>query len=365
MENGLLFKAKLHYPGFTFSIDHFFEPGITAVFGHSGAGKSTMMHCIGGGVAPEEGEIIVNGRVLFSSQNKINVAIHKRKIGYVFQDGRLFPHYTVKKNLLYGTRFVKRALNNLNFEKVVEMLEISHLLNKVPSDISGGERQRVALGRALLASPEVLLLDEPFSALDQKLRLQIIPFISKIAEEWNIPVVIVSHDLPDVLKLTERLCIVKKGNIISKGLYSEMIKDPAVLKELPIEQILNTVNLKVKEVNVESGIVKLNGLGEKNINILFEPSKKQYNVGETIRVFIRPDDIVLSVSELSGVSFRNSIVGTIVDIIEEGVKVMCYVDCGFLLIAEVSKASQSELKLNKGMKIYCLFKTLSLDSIKI
>ncbi len=366
MEKGLFFNAELHYTGFKFSINHSFEPGITAVFGHSGAGKSTMMNCISGGVSPEKGEISVNGRVLFSSEKKINVPVHKRRIGYVFQDGRLFPHLTVKKNLLYGTRFVKDFVSKVNYDKVVEMLEISELLNKLPSKISGGERQRVALGRALLASPEVLLLDEPFSALDQKLRLQIIPFISRVSKELDIPVVIVSHDLPDVLKLTEKLCIVKKGGIVAKGIYAELIKDPEMLKLLPVEQISNTVNLKVKKINLKDGIITLNGVGEnKDINILFEPSKKKYQEGETVRVFIRPDDIVLSNHELEGVSFRNSIKGTVVDLIPDGVKVMCYVDCGFMLIAEVSMASKSELELEKGKEVYCLFKTLSLDSIKI
>ncbi|WP_075589706.1 molybdenum ABC transporter ATP-binding protein [Labilibacter marinus] len=366
MSSDLHIQASLELPGFSFEVNEVFSSGITGLFGHSGAGKSTFLQCISGVVSPHQGEISIGEHKLFSSSKGINVPTYKRKVGYVFQDGRLFPHYTVEKNLKYGTRFVKDKKGKVDFNQVVEMLEISNLLHKKPSDISGGERQRVAIGRALLTSPEVLLLDEPFSALDQKLRKQVIPFISKVAEFLDIPVLLVSHDLPDILKLTDRLCLVKGGNVISHGNYEDLILDTSLFNILPVSETLNVIKLEVKHISQEDGIITLNGFGaNRKLNILLETETRKYKKGDLAKVFLKPDDIILSSKLVEDISFRNSLKGSIVKVIFDEARVLVVVDCGFIILAEVSKASFIQMGLYNGQVIYCNFKTLALDSMRI
>ena len=366
MNNQLHIKASLELPGFSFSVNETFAPGITGVFGHSGAGKSTLLQCISGVVSPDKGEIVMNGHKLFSSDQNSNIPINKRRVGYVFQEGRLFPHYTVERNLRYGTRFLKGRKGRVNFDQVVDMLEIRPLLHKRPSDISGGERQRVAIGRALLADPEVLLMDEPFSALDQMLRRQIIPFIARVAKALDVPVLLVSHDLPDILKLTNQICIMQKGQVLAHGVYEDLLVDSNLLDILPISETLNTICLEVKDINVNEGMITLNGMGPtRKINILFEPELSSYELGNMVKVFLKPDDIVLSTQMLQGTSFRNSLKGTVIKYTTNGAKVWYAIDCGFQLIAEVSRASQRELNLQSGQDVYCNFKTISLDSVRL
>ncbi|MBN1119180.1 MAG: molybdenum ABC transporter ATP-binding protein [Bacteroidales bacterium] len=359
-------NITLTRPGFTFRINEKFESGITGIFGHSGAGKTTLLQCISGVIMPDTGEIVSSDTILFSSKQKVNLATNKRHVGYVFQEGRLFPHFTVKKNLLYGTRFLKGRKSSIDFEGVVQMFEIDHLLNKFPDELSGGQRQRVALGRALLAAPEVLLLDEPFSALDQKLRKQIIPFISKIAKRLDIPVLVVSHDMPDILKLTSDICLINKGLVISHGDYNDLIKNQALFKVLPATDALNTLSLEVKEINETDGIIVLNGLGkEQKVKILFEPKRNKYEIGDKVKVFLKTSDIVLAESQISGTSFRNQLKGSVIDIIDDKPRVLVVVDCGFPLLAEVSMAAADALNLKTGAEVFCLFKTLALDSIQV
>lgn len=366
MSGNLKINISLNRPGFSFRINETFDPGITGIFGQNGAGKTTLLQCISGVVVPHSGYIQSNGRVLFSSAEKTDVPSHKRRVGYVFQEGRLFPHFSVRKNLLYGTRFHKSDQAGEKLKRITKMLNIGHLIDKYPGNLSGGERQRVALGRALLASPEILLLDEPFSALDQTLRQQIIPYISKIARLLNIPVLIVSHDLPDIIKLTSRLCLISGGKVVAHNDYETLLREQHLFKIIPVTETLNSITMEIKSVNTEDGMIVLNGFGDgKNVNILFEPNSDEYETGSKMKVFLRPDHIVLAKERIKGTSFRNQIEGRIIEIFDEGARMLCQVDCGFPLIAEVSKAAGRELELKKDDRVYCLFKTLSLDAVPV
>jgi molybdate transport system ATP-binding protein len=366
MSKHLKIDISLNRPGFLFKVDETFGPGITGIFGQSGAGKTTLLQCISGVVAPETGSIQNNGHVLFSAKGRINVAPHKRRVGYVFQEGRLFPHFSVRKNLLYGTRCHKTSDVHEKLERVTTMLNIGHLIDKYPNSLSGGERQRVALGRALLASPEILLLDEPFSALDQKLRQQIIPYISKVAKHLEIPVLLVSHDLPDIIKLTNRICLISKGKVIGHDDYETLLKKQCLFNVLPVADALNSITMEVKSVNPEDGMIVLNGFGEgRRVNVTFEPDIHSYKPGSKMKVFLRPDHIVLAKDHIEGTSFRNQIKGRIVETLDDGPRLLCHVDCGFPLIAEVSKAAGRELDLKKDAEVHCLFKTLALDAVQV
>ncbi len=171
------------------------EVGVTALFGRSGAGKTSVVNMVAGLVRPDRGHITVNGRVLFDSEKGTHVPPEKRRMGYIFQDGRLFPHLSVKSNLTFGMRFTTDAERRVGFEAVVALLGIEHLLHRRPARLSGGEKQRVAIGRALLTNPSLLLMDEPLASLDRRRKAEVLPFLSRLCGEFSIPILYVSHSL--------------------------------------------------------------------------------------------------------------------------------------------------------------------------
>jgi molybdate transport system ATP-binding protein len=189
---------------------------ITGLFGPSGAGKSTLLSCIAGLTNPDHGHIAVEGMTLFDSKSRTNIPPHKRNIGVVFQDSRLLPNFSVEGNLNYGMSWSQRK-NKGKLLQIADALEIAHLLKRNVRDLSGGERQRIALGRAILSDPSLLLLDEPFSALDQKLIQKVLTYINAIYKLTSIPMIIVSHDITTILELTDQIVVVDNGRCIASG----------------------------------------------------------------------------------------------------------------------------------------------------
>lgn len=200
---------------FSLSATQVFDAPITGILGASGSGKSTLLALIAGLLKPQQGFIKLNGDALCDSQSRIWLPPHKRHIGLVFQDGQLLPHLTVRKNLLYGYNNIAAAQRRFHLDAIVELLEIGNLLERRPGYLSGGEKQRVALGRAVLYSPELLLLDEPLSALDERLKQQILPFFLRIYAECKIPMVYVTHALSELQYLTDSYFNVQDGKLSS------------------------------------------------------------------------------------------------------------------------------------------------------
>lgn len=210
-------NCEFRRAGFSLSAAQNFDAPITGVLGASGSGKSTLLALIAGLLKPQRGMIKLNDKLLFECKSGTWVPPHKRHIGLVFQDGQLLPHLTVRKNLLYGYHNINAGQRRFHIESIVDLLEIGHLLERRPGDLSGGEKQRVALGRAVLYSPELLLLDEPLSALDERLKQQILPFFLRIYAECKIPMVYVTHSLNELEFLTKRHFLVENGNVVSIG----------------------------------------------------------------------------------------------------------------------------------------------------
>ncbi|WP_017754602.1 ATP-binding cassette domain-containing protein [Calidifontibacillus oryziterrae] len=202
----LSIQIEKKLPHFKVEVDMEINDEIAILFGPSGSGKTTILNCLAGLTNPDQGAIANNGDVYFSHEQK-PLAVQKRKIGYLFQDYALFPHMTVKKNIYYGMKNYELT------EQIIEVLGIKHLLNKYPLEISGGEKQRVALTRALATEPSILLLDEPFSALDQETRQQCQDELIRLHDLWNIPVLMVTHDLDEAKKLGDRIFFIKEGKI--------------------------------------------------------------------------------------------------------------------------------------------------------
>jgi len=186
---------------------------VTAIYGPSGAGKSTLLSIIAGITQPDSGRIVVDGECLFDSQARINKPIHQRKIGLVFQEGRLFPHLTVEHNLSYALNFTPVQNQQFQLKKIVELLELEALLKQKPHQLSGGEKQRVALGRALLSSPRLLMLDEPLASLDDRLKNQILPFLKLVSTEINIPMIYISHSKKEIMQITDNLIDIQHGKV--------------------------------------------------------------------------------------------------------------------------------------------------------
>ena len=188
--------------------------GITALFGPSGAGKSSIINMIAGLLRPDAGHVSIRGRCLFDSARGINLPPEKRQIGYVFQDGLLFPHLSVKSNLLYGRRNKNTSSTKVSFSQVVELLGLEELLSRRPKTLSGGEKQRVAFGRAVLSLPDILLMDEPLASLDTARKQEVLPFIKELNRRFTIPIVYVSHALEEIQALTEHIIKLEQGSVL-------------------------------------------------------------------------------------------------------------------------------------------------------
>lgn len=202
-----------------FSVDVAFasEGRVTGLFGPSGSGKTSLVSMIAGLMTPDRGVISVDGEALDDTTRRFHVAVHRRRIGYVFQDARLFPHLDVRRNLDYGRRMNRLTRDVAQEKRLGEMLNIGHLLDRRPGQLSGGERQRVALGRALLAQPRLLLLDEPLGSLDEDRKAEILPYLMLLRDEAGVPMVYVSHDPDELRQLASHIVMLKRGRVAAFG----------------------------------------------------------------------------------------------------------------------------------------------------
>lgn len=203
------------------------DSGITALFGPSGAGKTSVINMVAGLIRPDRGRIVVQGRVLFDSRRGVDLPPEKRSIGCIFQDGRLFPHLTVRSNLAYGMKLIPSGRRLIGLDQVVNLLGIERLLDRRPAKLSGGEKQRVAIGRALLTSPRLLLMDEPLSSLDEARREEILPFVAELPHAFSIPILYVTHSVEEIRRLADRLVRMEAGKSVAVGDAAEMLSGMA------------------------------------------------------------------------------------------------------------------------------------------
>lgn len=234
--------------------------GITAIFGVSGAGKTSLINAISGLTRPQKGRIALNGRVLHDAENGICLTPEKRRIGYVFQDARLFPHYKVRGNLRYG---MAKSMTG-QFDKLVSLLGIEALLDRLPGSLSGGEKQRVAIGRALLTAPELLLLDEPLASLDIPRKRELLPYLQRLAREINIPMLYVSHSLDEILHLADKVMVLEDGQVKAFGPLEEVWGSSVMHPWLPKEQQSSILKVSVLEHHPHYAMTAL-ALGDQHL----------------------------------------------------------------------------------------------------
>ena len=267
---------------------------------------------------------------------------------------------SVEKNLRYGAK--KRGAKPVDFDSVVDLLKLNHLLKSKPSQISGGERQRTALGRSLLSSPDILLLDEPFSAVDARLRSQIIPFLLQIHREINIPILVVSHDLPDLLKLSNSICVIKNGRCLGHDDYFQLMKSEEIARIFGTEEIMNSIKMQVETIDQQNNLTILRSTkGENRVRLKTNGSTGNYKEGQVLTFFLNADDIALAVEKPKGLTIQNQLKGKVTDLITIGSSTLCQVDVGFKLTAEITNSSLKYLKIGKGSAVWCLFKSVAVD----
>lgn len=359
MKPFLKFDIKLQRNGFLLDVKADIKEGITGVYGPSGHGKTTLLNAIAGLVEPDSGYIEINDERVFHASTKTNLPVRKRKVGYVFQDVRLFPHLSVKQNLKYGINNEKAG--NIDFQEVVDILKIKQLLIKKPSECSGGEKQRIAIGRALLSGAKILLLDEPFSAVDVNLRNNIIPFLHLINSRFHIPMLIVSHDLPDLLSLTNNLMLLKNGKVKAHGKFQDLILDESNVDVMKGAGLYNVFNLYVSATLPEKNMMLMNSdEHEFQVQALCQPSVKDIEAGRLTKVLIRPEDVSIALHPVEAISLRNQIEGTIDKIFSKDGFWFCLVDAGEKILVEITEASGKNMNLEPGKTVWCLFKSAAL-----
>ena len=328
--------------------------GVTALFGLSGSGKSSLINLVSGLINPDEGVISLNDRELFNSAENVCVPINQRNIGYVFQDARLFPHYTVNGNLRYGMKNTSKD----EFNYIVELLGIGHLLKRYPITLSGGEKQRVAIGRALLTDPEILLMDEPLSALDLPRKRELMNYLERLSKEINIPILYVTHSLDELLRLAERVVLLTNGKVEAYDVLESIWESPLFLPWKQKNEQSAVLSLPVFMHNPSYKMTALS-IGDQNIWI----NQVEAQINEKVRICIHSSDVSISLNKVEQSSIRNTLYGRIVKILELENRVDLKLDIGGKhLWASISKWSFHELSLQLGQLVYAQIKAISVMS---
>ena len=329
----------------------FTEP-VTGLFGASGAGKSTLLGMLAGLIKPDSGRLVIDDQVLFDSAQGINKPIYERRIGLVFQDSHLFPHLNVRHNLNYGFNLLSFADRRFTPNQIIELLEIGHLLNHKPHQLSGGEKQRVAIGRTLLASPRLLLLDEPLASLDTRLKNQILPFLRRIKEEIKIPMLYVSHSIDEILALTSHIAIIEQGQLLANGNFHEIIHQEnlqVVAHSLGLE---NVICANVSKHELIYGYTEL-----KHGNQIIVMPLITAEIGTPVTISIAATNVALALYQLENVTIQNQLHGVVTEIKQIGYRILVTVDIGdSLIVAELTTKALQSLGIAIGSKLYCLIK---------
>ncbi|HTD13335.1 MAG TPA: molybdenum ABC transporter ATP-binding protein [Steroidobacteraceae bacterium] len=332
-------------------------PGITALFGRSGSGKSTLVDIISGLLSPDEGEVRLGDTLLTDTQLRASLPVERRRIGYVFQDARLFPHLRVLGNLRYGAQRAAPDTPVIVFDEVVSLLGLSGLLQRRPQELSGGEKQRVALGRALLSQPQLLLLDEPLGSLDLARRQEVLPYLEALRDRLLIPMVYVSHEFEEVLRLATHLVLLDAGRVVLEGPVSEVSLRPELRSIVGPDLTGSVLEGVVTACNEAAGVADF-AVGSGTLRL----SLRGAVPGTRLRLQLLARDVILSTREIAGLSVRNAVCGTIAAISpDEEDTVLVSVDIGgAIVLARITRAALAALGLHSGQPIWALVKAVSM-----
>jgi molybdate transport system ATP-binding protein len=330
--------------------------GVTVLFGPSGAGKTAILSCVGGARRPRSGRIAVGERILFDADRNIDLAMERRRIGWVFQDARLFPHLSVEENLRYGERRAPAGDHPIAFDEVVEVLGIGALLERRPRDLSGGERQRVGLGRALLSQPRLLLMDEPLAALDAARKAEILPFLERLKARFSLPILYVTHSLAEAVRLGDRMVVLEHGRVVAEGPLADIVSRP----DLPLVTHRNEAGavLEAEVVGAEGGLKVLKA----GAWLLRVPGLSR-EAGAKVRVFVQARDVMLALDEPQRISARN-VLPAVIDRLSPtagGAILVGLQGDGARLTAALTAEAVADLGLAPGIAVWAILKSVAIE----
>jgi molybdate transport system ATP-binding protein len=328
------------------------------VFGPSGSGKTTLLRCLSGLERAPQGAMRFGDAVWQDEARQIFVPLYNRPIGYVFQEQRLFPHYTVRSNLLYGYKRTPSEQRRISLDQVVSILGIQHLLERRPSKLSGGEQQRVAIGRALLTSPQLLLLDEPLASLDIQRKQEILPFIQRLHKELQIPVMYVSHAISEILQLADRIVLLNQGKLVTSGPLNEVFSSLNLRGRMGSFQVGAVLDTRVVAHEPSYGLSRVEFKGQ----FLYVPLQPR-SVGELVRIHILASDVSLVTEAVSSpTSILNILEATVMEIREVNQSLVdVRLDMGAPLVASITRKSAANLGLKPGQRVYAHVKAVALN----
>ena len=352
-----IINIKKKLGDFKLNINLKLEGGINCFFGPSGSGKTSIINCIAGLIKPDFAEIVINNVVLNSSKNNYFCPIHKRNIGYVFQDSRLFPHLNVIKNLTYGEVLAKDKKKNFNSKNIIKLLKLENLITRYPYNLSGGEKQRVAIGRALLSQPKLIIMDEPLASLDHSKKNELLSYIAKVYYKFKIPIIYVSHSSTETFLLGHKINFISNGKLVFAG------------KKIDAFNYFNKNYLDNKSDNFFQGTVsslnKKNNLTKINIQnqslIVFT---KNFHKDEEVLVRISATDLIICKSLPKQISALNYLYLELISIKKKNNIVILYFKFNSsLLKAHITKISFENLKLKKGDYYFILIKAININEV--
>jgi len=343
-------------PRLSLDLDIEVPPGITIVFGPSGAGKSTLLDCIAGLTQPDAGRISIDGEAFFDSEKKVNLPPQQRRIAYVFQTLALFPHMTVEANVAYGLANVAQQKSGALVAEILQMFRVETLRGRKPREISGGERQRVALARSLVTLPRVLLLDEPLTGLDAELKASIIEDLRAWNAAHQIPILYVTHSREEVDALGERVIAMDHGKIVSEGTPREVLDAPRRRRLAQAAGFENLLAATVLDLREPDGVMRVRLA---NADCEIEVPLGHAAPGDHVRVAIRAGDILLANEAPRGLSARNILEGRIISLESRGTLVVARVDCGAVFTVHVTPGAVRSLELAIEKRVWLVLKTHS------
>ena len=359
MNTGLHIRLQTAYPGFEVDVDlRLPGRGVTALFGPSGSGKTTCLRCIAGLEKARHGVIEVNGELWQDTRQGLFVAPHQRPIGYVFQEASLFSHLTVSGNMAFGLRRVPPAQRHLQLADAAALLGVDHLLERRVDRLSGGERQRVGIARALLTSPRLLLLDEPLSALDSQRKAEILPYLERLHDELNIPMLYVSHAQDEVARLADHLVLLEQGKVLASGPIGETL----TRLDLPLAQG-DDAGVTIEGTSVACDArYQLLSLALPRSELLIQVAHRNIDPGKTLRIKVRARDVSLNRHAEDHSSILNRLPVTLINSVpaDNDAHVIVRLDAaGTPLLARITRYSFDQMQLGPGQTLWAQIKAVA------
>lgn len=341
------------YHEFSLDITSRSEARVLGVVGPSGSGKSTLLNCIAGVTAPDSGSISVNGRKFFdTSSGHVSLPIRDRRIGYVLQSGLLFPHLSVTSNLQYGHRAHGACPD---FDAVIDVLGLRSLLTRRAANLSGGEARRVAIGRAILTGPDLLLLDEPLAGLDPRMAHRTLGFLGDVLQTFEIPAILVSHSISDVLFLCDDAWALDHGSLVATGTPREVIRRGAGMADPATSDLVNFFPASL--VGRDTDQPTTYSIGDQSLVVASAPTPAPQHA----LLSVHASDIILARTHPQRISARNILRGTITDISQHGTNVLAFVDVGYEWMVRLTRDAVDDLELTPGVEVFAILKASSIS----